>query len=425
MGVELLFCTIYTLVMIKRTIYKYILETIQNKAVTVITGARQVGKTTLCSEIEKELGFEYVSLANPLIRQSAKSDPSGFLALHPYPCIIDEIQKAPELFDYLEGVVDEAIKNGHKRGLYVLTGSQAYKLMAGVSESMSGRVGLISMSPLSLNEIYGIEEKPFEINLASNISKAKLMNIETLDLYDYIVKGFYPELYDNSNLKISNFYADYLETYLARDVSDLIELKDKQKFINLMCILASLTGQELIYDKLAKEVGVDKKTIESWISVLIAGDIIHLLQPYNESSMVKRVIKRPKIYFSDTGLACFLARVSSRETLIHSYLKGSMVETYLINEIMKSYKNNNEDKSTSFYYYRDNKMNEIDLIILRDGKLSLIELKSGEEYSLSNVKSFSQLEKTRFEINGKAIICTTKNIYSLGNDVYVLSFKCI
>lgn len=412
--------------MINRTIYKYILETIQNKPVTVITGARQVGKTTLCTEIEKDLGFDYVSLADPLERNAAKEDPSAFLSLHPYPCIIDEIQKAPELFEYLEGVVDAAIKKGHKHGLYVLTGSQAYKLMAGVTESMSGRVGLISMSPLSLNEILSIEEKPFEINLESNNNKSKLISLETLDLYGYVVRGFYPELYDNTNLKTSNFYSDYLETYLARDVSDIIELKDKQKFINLMCILASLTGQELIYDNLAKEIRVDRKTIENWISVLLMGDIIHLLQPYNEQSMVKRITKRPKIYFSDTGLACFLARVSNKETLINSYLKGHMVETYMINEIIKSYKNNLEDKSTSFYYYRDSNMNEVDLIILRDGKLSLIEFKSGEEYSLSDVKGFDEIEKrSKFPVANKAIICTAKNVYSIGNNVAVLPFKCI
>ena len=411
--------------MINRTIYKEIIDTIKNKAVTVITGARQVGKTTLCSLIETELGFNYVSLADPIIRNSAKSDPSEFLSLNPFPLIIDEIQKAPELFEYLEGIVDKEIKKGNKKGLYVLTGSQAYKLMKGVTESMSGRVGLISMSPLSLSEITNKEELPFEVDIQRIKNRTKDYMIDTNKMYEYIVRGFYPELYDNTNLKTSIFYADYVETYLERDVSDFINLKDKQKFLNLMSVLASLTGQELIYDNLSKIIGVDIKTIQSWISVLIAGNIIYLLYPYNEESMVKQVTKRPKIYYGDTGLACYLARITSPDTLKASYLKGHMVETFIVNEIIKSYKNNRYDKETSFYYYRNSNQEEIDLIIVRDGKISLIECKSGEEFNSKDVSSFDNLSKTRLEMTNNAIICTTKNIYSIGKGIYVIPFTSI
>lgn len=411
--------------MINRTIYKEIIDTIKNKAVTVITGARQVGKTTLCSLIETELGFNYVSLADPIIRNSAKSDPSEFLSLNPFPLIIDEIQKAPELFEYLEGIVDKEIKKGNKKGLYVLTGSQAYKLMSGVTESMSGRVGLISMSPLSLSEITNKEELPFEVNIQRIKNRTKDYLIDTNKMYEYIVRGFYPELYDNTNLKTSNFYADYVETYLERDVSDFINLKDKQKFLNLMSVLASLTGQELIYDNLSKIIGVDVKTIQSWISVLIAGNIIYLLYPYNEESMVKQLTKRPKIYYGDTGLACYLARVTTPDTLKASYLKGHMVETFIVNEIIKSYKNNRYDKETSFYYYRNSNQEEIDLIIVRDGKISLIECKSGEEFNSKDVSSFNNLSKTKLEMTNNAIICTTKNIYSIGKGIYVIPFTSI
>ena len=411
--------------MINRTIYKEIIDTIKNKAVTVITGARQVGKTTLCSLIEIELGFNYVSLADPIIRNSAKSDPSEFLSLNPFPLIIDEIQKAPELFEYLEGIVDKEIKKGNKKGLYVLTGSQAYKLMKGVTESMSGRVGLISMSPLSLSEITNKEELPFEVDIQRIKNRTKDYMIDTSKMYEYIVRGFYPELYDNTNLKTSIFYADYVETYLERDVSDFINLKDKQKFLNLMTVLASLTGQELIYDNLSKIIGVDIKTIQSWISVLIAGNIIYLLYPYNEESMVKQVTKRPKIYYGDTGLACYLSRVTTPDTLKASYLKGHMVETFIVNEIIKSYKNNRYDKETSFYYYRNSNQEEIDLIIVRDGKISLIECKSGEEFGSKDVSSFDNLSKTKLEMTNNAIICTTKNIYSIGKGIYVIPFTSI
>lgn len=411
--------------MINRTIYKEIVRTIKNKAVTVICGARQVGKTTLCMMIEKELGFGYISLADPLVQLSAREDPSEFLSLHPAPYIIDEIQKVPELFDYLEGVVDANARIGKRRGLYVLTGSQSYKLMKGVSESMSGRIGLISMEPLSMSEINNVKEEPFEIDIFKINERCQHYMIDTPKLYDFIVKGFYPELYDNPELDASSFYADYVTTYLERDVSDFIQLKDKQKFINLMTILASLTGQELIYDNLAKDVGVNKLTIQSWISTLIAGNIIHLLQPYYEGSITKSVIRRPKIYFSDTGLACYLARVNSPLTLQNSYLKGAMVETYIINEIIKSYKNNHKDIETSFYYYRTYDKDEIDLVILRDGKISLIECKSGETYNKTDANKFSKFVKTNFILDKKVIICTTHTLYSLGDDCFVLPISAI
>ena len=410
--------------MIDRTIYKEIKKVIENKAVTVITGARQVGKTTLCSLIEKELGFDYVTLADPLVNMAVKKDPAEFLTLHPAPCIIDEIQKAPELFEYLEGVVDKSIKEGKKRSLYVVTGSQSYQLMKGVSESMSGRVGLVSMEPLSLSEINKVEEIPFDGEIERINKRCKNYIINTNKLYEYIVRGFYPELYDNPKIDTSFFYASYISTYLERDVSEIINLKEKQKFINLMTILASLTGQELIYDNLAKEIGVDKKTIQSWISVLLAGNIIHLLQPYYENSVTKRVIKRPKVYFSDTGLACYLARTNSPSTLQNSYLKGHMVETFIVNEIIKSYKNNNKN-DVSFYYYRNAEKKEIDLIILCDGSLTAIECKSGEKYGVGDTLSFEELKNTRYKRNRNIILCTTHVIYPINKECIVLPISAI
>ncbi|MCF0116890.1 MAG: ATP-binding protein [Bacilli bacterium] len=410
--------------MIDRTIYKQVINTIKNKAVTVITGARQVGKTTLCDKIEKELHFNYVSFANPLIRQSAKDDPQGFLLLHKAPLIIDEIQKVPEIFEYIEEIVDENIKQGKDKSLYVLTSSQSYQLMKGVTESMSGRAGLINMEPLSLSEINGVDEIPFSINLGKIIKRTNTYKLDVNDLYSYIVRGFYPELYKNPDLDSNTFYADYVATYLERDVSDLINLKDKTKFLNLMTVLASLTGQELIIENLAREIGVDKKTIESWISVLVAGNIIHLLNPYNEYSVTKTVIKRNKIYFSDTGLACYLARVNSKDTLINSYLKGPMTETYIINEIIKSYKNNN-DKSAAFYFYRTYDKKEIDLVILRNGEISLLECKSGTNFNKSDISAFNFAKDSKYKNVINAIISTTDKIYSLDNNCYVLPVTSI
>jgi len=206
--------------------------------------------------------------------------------------------------------------------MYVLTCSQNYNLLANISESMAGRVSIIKISPLSVNEIKNIDELPFNIDLEKNIQRVKNNVISYDDLYSLIVKGMYPELYDNPALDIDIFYSDYVETYINKDVSQIIKLSDKLKFQNFMEILASLTGKEIVYDTIAKAVGVNIKTISSWISILTAGNIIHLLEPYNENSILKRVVKRPKIYFCDTGLTCYLARLNNPKTLSLSRFNG-------------------------------------------------------------------------------------------------------
>ena len=410
--------------MIPRNIYKNILFSIENKPVTLITGARQIGKSTLCYKLEKDKNFNYVSLDNQRERQMALQDPELFLQLHPYPLIIDEVQYAPCLFEVIEQLVNEKKKETHNNyGMFVLTGSQAYSLMENVTQSLAGRVSIIHMNPLSSSEIHRVEEKPFQINPIENKKRTDSYKISICELYNSIVRGFYPELYDNPNLNTDQFYADYVETYLNRDVSQIIQLKNKLKFQNFLEILASLTGQELIYDNLAKQVGVDKKTIQSWISILIAGDIIYLLQPYNEFSIVKRVVKRPKIFFCDTGLACYLTRLSNATTLQNSFFAGSFVETYIVNEIRKSYLNNG--KIANFYYYRDSNQNEIDLIILYEGKLSLIECKSGISYDKSSISSFSQMSHSKYEVQGQCILCTTDTIYPLTKDAFALPITSI
>ena len=404
--------------MISRHIYSQILDSIKSKPVTLITGARQVGKSTIAFEFEK-MGFAYVSLDSSREREMAKKDPELFLQLHPWPLIIDEVQRAPELFNVIEEIVNkEKRARNNNYGMYILTGSQMYKLMKGITESLAGRVSIIHMMPLSRNEIINREEPVFNFNIVDIQKRAKENPMTPIELFDNIVKGFYPELYSNENLKVQKFYADYVETYIERDVSDILNVRDKLQFRRFMELIASLTGEELVYDNIAKVVGVDKKTIMSWLSVLIAGDIVYLLEPYSEVSISKRIVKRPKLYFSDTGLACYLARLTSGEILQASAFAGRFVETYIINEIKKSYINNGVEPN--FYYYRDNNMNEIDLVIIQDGKLHRIECKSGINFNNSSVKGFKQLDKTNYKIGAKAIICNTDSIYPLDDEVYVL-----
>ena len=410
--------------MIKRTIQKQIETSIKTKPVTLITGARQVGKSTLCYEMKKEFGFNYVSLDDRFERAQAINDPELFLKLHPCPLIIDEVQYAPQLFDSLESVVNKKkLETGSNNGMYILTGSQAYELMNGVTESMAGRVSIIKMSALSASEIFGQEELKFEINPTKNNKRISNYKINLDELYKLIVRGMYPELYDKPEINSDSFYASYVATYIERDVPQLINVKDKMKFQNFLEILASLTGQELVYDTIAKAIGVKVDTVQSWISVLAAGEIIYLLQPYNELSIVKRIVKRPKLYFYDTGLACYLARLNNEEVLKKSIFAGRFVETYIVNEIKKSYRNNGI--RDNFYYYRDNNQNEIDLIILDNGELHFVECKSGVSYSKKDVKAFKQLKNSEYIKGSSCILCNTETVYSIDEDVYVLPISAI
>lgn len=406
--------------MIARTIKESVLNAIKNKPVVLITGARQVGKSTLCGEIKKEYNYGYVSLDNLRERETAIRDPELFLSLHKAPLIIDEVQYAPKLLDVIESIVNKVkFEGGNNKGMYILTGSQIYSLMENVSESLAGRVSIIEMSPFSLRETKGLEELPFVIDPVVNQKRSRENNISVDDLYKQIVKGFYPELYDNPELDSETFYSDYVKTYIERDVSQIINLNDKLKFQRFMEVLASLTGEEFVGNNLAKSIGVSLPTIESWLSVLVAGNIVYLLEPYNEHSTLKRVVKRPKLYFADTGLACYLARLNNMEVLRNSIFSGRFVETYIVNEIIKSYKNNN--KKINFYYYRDADQKEIDLIMIDGGTLHFIECKSGVSYSKQDVSAFYTLKRsTKYKVGNSAIVCSTDTIYSIEDAIYAV-----
>lgn len=409
--------------MIKRTIKDVVHNSINSYPITLITGARQIGKSTLCYELAKQYNYNYVSLDDIDNRSEASTDPKFFLSKHKAPLIIDEVQYAPILFNCLESIVNKKrLETGEANGMYILTGSQKFKLMQNVTESMAGRVGVINMSTLSYNETIGRNEIPFSVDLDKLFDRVE-PKITTDRLFELITKGFYPELYRNNNLNVNTFYSNYVATYVDRDVSELVNVKNKLLFHKLMQLLASLTGEELVYDNLAKLVGVDKKTIVNWISVLEASNIIYLLQPYYELSLTKRVVKRPKIYFKDTGLACYLAKLGDPKSLAVSHFAGHFVETYVINELIKSYENT--ESYAEFYYYRDNDQNEVDLIIQSNGELTLIEIKSGMNFNNSSIKGFKALEGSKYKINKSCIICLSTDIYKINDNVYALPISVI
>ncbi len=409
--------------MIKRSIKDVLLNNIKSYPITLVTGARQIGKSTLCYQLTKEYHFNYVSLDDLDNRSEAITDPKFFLSKHKVPLIIDDVQYAPILFEYIESIVNKKrLEAGDANGMYVLTGSQKFKLMKNVTESMVGRVGVINMSPLSFNETIGREEVPFKVDLDLVFDRSNY-KITSDELFEIITKGFYPELYRNPDLNVNSFYSNYVSTYIDKDVTDIIEVKNKLLFHKLMQLLASLTGEELVYDNLAKQIGVDKKTIMNWISVLEASNIIYLLQPYYESSLTKRIIKRSKIYFKDTGLACHLAKLGDAKSLAVSHFSGHFVETYVINEIIKSYENT--ETYAEFYYYRDNEQNEVDLIIQANGKLTLVEIKSGMNFNNNSVKGFKALDNTKYMIDSLCVICLTDSVYKINDKVYALPISVI
>lgn len=408
--------------MIKRTVKEHIIHSLELYPVVIITGAPRVGKSTITASLREEFGFKYVTLDDIDNRRMAIEDPKLFIQYFGYPLIIDEIQYAPILLEVIESICNEArLNNTKSTGLFILTGSQQFQMMKGVTQSLAGRATIIKMTPLSSNEIRGTEEKPFKVNM--EVMRKKFIHRDITLLFKEIHRGYFPELYNRPNHSAEKYYSDYVSTYIDRDVSEIINVKDKLKFHNFMQVLAGLTSQQINYSSLSKEIEVSAVTIKEWISVLLASDIIFLLQPYNETSIKKRVIKTPKVYFTDTGLASYLAKFKDPNTLLASRFAGAFMETYVVNEIRKSYLNNNLDFDA--YYYRDSDQNEIDLVMLENAELTLIEIKKGVSFKLSDVESFKQLEKSQYKVKDSCIICNTDKNYPLREDIFVLSAQVI
>ena len=412
--------------MIKRSIEKKIVEATEHYPIVLVSGPRQIGKSTLLFNSFLDRGYEYVSFDDALDLAFAKSDPRSFLEQHKAPLIIDEVQKVPELFPELERIVNESrLKQGNKKssGLYILSGSQREELLKNSKESLAGRVAIIDMSNLSLSEIYNRENKPFFVDVDTLFSRAKDYEIDEQKALKHIVRGSFPLLYDDKKTDTHLFYSSYLTTYLEKDLKEIIKITEEIKFINFLQILASNTGEELVYDNYPKQVEVSSNTIKLWISSLIKTGIIFLVNPYNEESIVKRVVKRPKMYFFDTGLAAYLCGIDSEETLKKSFLKGRFFETFIFNEIRKSYINNGEMQP--LYYYRDNQQEEIDFILLRKGKISCIEIKAGQAPSFSFTKAFKVVKESKYEKGKNAIICTAKKISMLNEETLILPISVI
>lgn len=400
---------------IQRTSEKVIEKFSKQFKVVLITGARQVGKSTLLKHCEPDRN--YVSLDDLQIREMAINEPKLFLENYKAPLIIDEIQYAPNLLSYIKLIVDKS----EKKGQYWLTGSQQFHLMKNVSESLAGRVGIVDLMGLSLSEI---SENPnnlpfFPSNEYIEQRRINHKYFSVSDIFQFIYNGSFPALNNKDEFQDRNaFYSAYLRTYIERDIRDLSSISNEMKFLNFIRVVAARTGQVLKYSELANEVDISEPTAKSWLSILVSSNMVYLLQPYYRN-INKRMTKMPKIYFLDTGLCAYLTGWSSPEVIQQGAMNGAFFETFVVSEIIKSYRHNGE--RPLIYWYRDKKQKEIDLLIERDGKLHPVEIKLTSSPNKSMVKNFDILQ----DAGQGALICPRETDITLTENVNVIPVSYI
>lgn len=403
---------------IKRTIEERVKQLANAFPVVMITGARQVGKTTLLNKIQKQETINYISLDNLSIRALAIEDPEMFLERYKAPLIIDEFQYAPNLLSYIKIIIDkkrqEHLENQKTQatGLYYLTGSQVFHTMKEISESLAGRVGTLELYPLSNREMEGKKEEIFLPSYLELEKRERVSNVEIEKLYEKILKGSYPELYSNLNMEPKDFFESYIKTYIERDIRELIHVKDEIKFLKFVESIAVRTGQELNINDITNTIEINNMTAQNWLSILVNTGLVYLLQPYSNNNGA-RIVKRPKIYFMDTGLACYLAGYIDSITLEKSAFNGPILETYVITEIIKSFTNAGMDSRKYLYYYRDNSGKEIDLLILYNHTIYPIEIKKSYHPEKQAIKNFDVVEKFGMKIGNGGVICLAKEIFPL------------
>ena len=392
---------------IEREIEQTIDAMLMQGKVVLVTGARQVGKTTALRH-HLGAGFDYVSMENPRDYLLAKEDAALFFESHKLPMIVDEIQRVPELFSPVKWVVDQS----EEKGRIVLTGSQTYHLMKGVSESLAGRVRILEMPSLSLREIIGDPLSPHPYIPKKIIAGERSPRG---DIWRTIHRGSMPEL-QNQDIDWDSYYSDYVATYLERDVRDLVNVKDEAKFYSFMVACAARTGQLLNATDIGNTVDADHKTVKAWLSVLQASNIVRVVEPF-WPNIDKRLTKTPKIFFMDTGLACHLTRWTTPDQLRNGAAAGHMFETFVVSEVLKSFMNAGKSLR-DIRFYRDAKKREIDLVIQEGHILHPVEVKMAATVGKDAAKSFSCLEGlSGYEVGFGHVICQTPEPYLIARDV--------
>lgn len=399
---------------------KYINRHLENKVLSLsksysailVTGPRQSGKTTMLKQLaEKEdIGREYVTLDDLNVREMAKNDPAMFFQLHQPPILIDEVQYAPELFTYIKIHIDK----NHNPGDFWMTGSQIFRLMQGVQESLAGRVALLHMSPMSAREIDGRNAVPFTTNFEILVNESKIIKaVTTPEMFEKIWKGSMPGIVSGNFEDRDIYYSSYISTYIERDVRELSGTIDALKFNRFVTAMAARAAQTLNYSALAEDADIDIQTAKSWTNILETLGIIFLLHPYS-NNVLKRTVKTPKVYFYDTGLVCYLTKWSSPEIAESGAMNGALLENYTVSEIMKSYQNSGLEPY--LYYYRDRDAKEIDVIIEGDGKLCPLEIKKAATPNKRIIKTFGVIDKAPIEVGTSAVLCMAEQLSAFDKD---------
>ena len=407
---------------ITRHMEKPVMELNEQYPVLLLTGPRQVGKTTMLEhliEVEGK-GRKKVSLDDLTLRELAKTDPKMFFQLYQPPLLIDEVQYAPELFPYIKIMVDER----HQPGDFWLTGSQLFKMMEGVQESLAGRVALLHLSPLSQSEIMKRPPEPpfsLELPLLSERQNGRQM-LNTPEVFQRIHQGGMPALVTGTYSNASIFYSSYIDTYMERDVRRLSNDIDSLRFLRFLRSVAARTSQQVNYKGIADDAEIDQTTAKNWLHVLEALGIIFLLEPYS-NNVLKRTVSTPKLYFYDSGIVCYLTRWSSPETAMEGAMSGALLENYTVAEIIKTYQNAGQEPF--LYYYRDKDAREIDLILERDGKLFPIEIKKMASPPKKLTKVFDLIDKSPLQRGTGAILCMADQLGAFDQNNLIVPISLI
>lgn len=399
---------------ISRNLEKVVAEVTKEYPVVLVTGPRQVGKTTMLQKLMEGTSRSYVSLDDLNERSIAKNDPELFLQLHKPPVLIDEVQYAPELFTYIKIYVDR----NHDPGDFWLTGSQVFKLMRGVQESLAGRVAVLSLTSLSQAEICNGKMEPFTVDIEALLTRAKERKpADAREIFDRIFKGSMPAIVSGKNSNSQIFYSSYLTTYIERDVKELSDAIDSLKFLNFITAAAARCSQMLNIADIARDADISQKQAKDWLGILETLGIIFYLHPYS-NNLLKRLVKTPKLYFYDTGLVCYLTKWSSAETLESGAMNGAVLENYVVAEIMKTYLNSG--KEPFMYYYRDKDAKEIDIVLEHDGVLNPLEIKKSSNPGTELVKVFDLLDKSSTPRSKGAVLCMKPELSAIDRDNYII-----
>lgn len=387
----------------------------------MLVGPRQVGKTTMLEHLmaQEGRGRKKVTLDDLTERELAKTDPKMFFQLHKPPLLIDEVQYAPELFPYIKIMVDER----HEPGDFWLTGSQIFRMMEDVQESLAGRVALLHLSPLSQSEIMGYSSVPFQVDLSLLAERQRTCSLwDTREMYQKIFHGGMPALvtgqYEHANI----FYSSYIDTYMERDVRRLSDRIDSLKFLRFLRSTAARAGQQVNYKGIADDAEIDQVTAKNWFHILEALGIVFLLHPFS-NNVLKRMVSTPKLYFYDTGLVCYLTRWTSGDTAMEGAMNGALLENYTVAEVVKSYQNAGQEPY--LYYYRDADAKEIDLILERDGKLFPMEIKKMASPPKKLTKVFDLIDKSPLQRGTGAVLCMADKLGAFDQNNLIIPIPLI